>query len=138
MIVGIGVDALEIDRFVLWHLKSVKQLQKIYSEQEISYCLAQPSMSAARFCVRFAAREALFKALTQAGVIQIPFLSLCKAMSVGKDRSNVPYIILHSERFSTQDRKILEQCSILLTLTHSKKIALASVILQKRYHQPFI
>ena len=39
MILGIGIDAVEIERFKDWHTKPVNQLMRIFSAEEIAYCL---------------------------------------------------------------------------------------------------
>ena len=56
MICGIGVDSVEIERFALWLDYSKKRLSRIFSLEEIEYCLQQKNKSAERFAVRFAAR----------------------------------------------------------------------------------
>lgn len=81
MIVGIGHDAVAIARFVNWHTYSYKKLRRIFSEQEIAYCLQEPSKSAERFAARFASKEALYKALCQAEH-KLPFLTLCASSEV--------------------------------------------------------
>ena len=68
MIVGIGIDIIEIARVAKAYRRWGKAfLSKIYTETEIAYCLSKhnpaPSLAA-----RFAAKEAAFKALSQAGV----------------------------------------------------------------------
>jgi len=78
MILGIGHDAVAIARFAHWHTYSHKKLQRIFSEHEIRYCVQTPLKSAERFAARFAAKEALYKALCQIGTgTTRPFLTLC-------------------------------------------------------------
>ncbi len=78
MIIGIGIDSVEIHRFADWHLKSSTSLKRIFSEAEINYCLRIQSKSAERFAARFAAREALFKALTPILKKPPPLLTLAR------------------------------------------------------------
>ncbi len=120
MIIGIGIDSIEIDRFKEWHTYSDAQLLRIFSQEEIDYCRANPIKSAERFAVRFAAREALFKALPQ----PISFLRLCKAVSIKKDPHGKPIIFLNEKLIN------LENCKAWLSLTHTKTIATAMVILE--------
>ena len=49
MILGVGIDAVEIARFADWHTKSDKQLRRIFSEEEMAYCLSVPAKTAERF-----------------------------------------------------------------------------------------
>ncbi len=61
MILGIGIDTIHVDRFNEYHLHNNDKLQKIFSSDEIDYCL-QKERPAAHFASRFATREAFFKA----------------------------------------------------------------------------
>ena len=119
MIVGIGIDAVETDRFTQWHTYSKKKLARIFSLTEIDYCLSIPIKSTERFAIRFSIREALFKALSQAGY-SIPFLSLCKQCTVvmidGK-----PQLTLLCNTWHIVP---------LITITHTKNVAIACVLLQ--------
>lgn len=73
---GIGIDSVDIERFTEWHTYPRQSLSRIFSDQEIDYCLECPTKSAERFAARFAAREAFLKALHQAmPTIQIPFFN---------------------------------------------------------------
>ena len=60
MVKGIGIDSIEIARFRLWHTYSYRQLSRIFSSEEIDYCLSNIIKSSERFAVRFAAKEAFF------------------------------------------------------------------------------
>jgi holo-[acyl-carrier protein] synthase len=63
MIVGIGVDIESIDRFAHnIERHGERFLRKIFTEQEIAYCQRQ-TRAAQHFAVRFAAKEAVLKAL---------------------------------------------------------------------------
>lgn len=122
MILGIGIDSVEVARFTLWHTYSKKQLLRIFSQSEIEYCLSVPAKSAERFAVRFAAREALYKAYSSWKTDhQISFLTFCKATTIIK-KNHVPYIVFASQ---------FEQCKILISLSHSQMVATAFVILEQ-------
>lgn len=66
-VLGIGVDIIEIDR-----IKKVidrfeyKFLNKIYTDKEIEYCINKVNKYQ-HFAARFAAKEAIYKALTETG-----------------------------------------------------------------------
>ena len=60
MILGIGIDTIHIDRFNEYHLYPSEKLQKLFSQEEIDYCLSK-DRPAAHFASRFATREAFFK-----------------------------------------------------------------------------
>ena len=65
MILGIGIDSVEIKRFEPWTSYSKNRLARIFSEHEITYSLSNPKKAAERLAARFAAKEAFFKALSQ-------------------------------------------------------------------------
>jgi len=95
MIVGIGIDAVEVERFELWKTFSKEKLLKIFSEKEIEYCLENSAKSAERFAARFAAREAFFKAFCQMVPDHtVPFLTLCKLATVQTNQKGVPQLVI--------------------------------------------
>jgi holo-[acyl-carrier protein] synthase len=66
MVIGIGIDIIEIDRVK----KSVDEfgdafLKKIFTPREVEYCLAK-SNKYQHLAARFAAKEAVYKALSTA------------------------------------------------------------------------
>jgi len=133
MIIGIGIDAVAVSRFLHWRQLSRMQLAKIFSPEEIDYCLASTPRSAERFAARFAAREACFKALSSALPDHgIPLLTLCRAVTITKKKGvptcliNWNMLALRSERC----RGINPQTHI--SLTHSDTDAIACVILSSR------
>ena len=122
MILGIGVDTIEVARFAHFQTYSQKQLLRIFSQNEIEYCLSVSAKSAERFAVRFAAREALFKAYSSwRPDHKIPFLTFCKAVTITK-QNGIPSIIGQTP---------FDLCKILLSLSHSAKTATAFVILEQ-------
>jgi holo-[acyl-carrier protein] synthase len=125
MICGIGIDSVEINRFNQWHTYSDKQLSKIFSASEIMYCRENQIKSAERFAARFAAREALFKAITFLDD-SVPFLKLCKAVHIKKNILGKPEMIVNWSSLNVQDVNYI----IWLTFTHTKTIATALVILE--------
>ena len=125
MICGIGVDTVEVVRFAQWHTYSRKTLSRIFSDEEIEYCLAQINKSAERFAVRFAAREAFFKAFSYAFPSHtVPFLTLCKNISIQKKGSR-PFLVFDWLQLSNP-------IMIHVSLSHTKTIATAYVIIEER------
>ena len=67
MVLGIGIDIIEIERIK----KSVDNfgdsfLNKIFTQTELDYCLPKPNKYQ-HFAARFAAKEAIAKALSYSG-----------------------------------------------------------------------
>lgn len=129
MVLGIGIDAVEIERFVSWTARSHKQLQRIFSPEEITYCLQTPVKSAERFAARFAAREALYKAF---GVWQsdhtVPFLTLCKAVTIGHNHRGAPPLSINWQLIERYLQKT-PRPTALASHTHTKTTATACVML---------
>ncbi len=127
MIVGIGVDTIEIDRFSQWQTYSRQKLLRIFSSQEIDYCLEKSNQSAERFAVRFAAREALYKALCYAFPDKkIPFLTLCSKTRIIK-KDGLPQCVIHNDLGID-----ITSLTIHLSLSHSRALATAFVVIEKR------
>jgi holo-[acyl-carrier protein] synthase len=127
MILGIGVDSIEIDRFVSWYSYLRKKLLRIFSPQEIDYCLEKPDKSAERFATRFAAREALYKALSYAyPQKKIPFLTLCSHVSIITIDSR-PYFIIRDSLGINLNNVVVH-----LSLSHSSIVATAFVVIEQR------
>ena len=127
MIGGIGVDTIQVERFSQWYTYSKKKLSRIFSQEEIDYCLQQPDKSSERFAVRFAAREALYKALSYLYPDKkIPFLTLCSRITITKIASR-PYLMV------TGDIGVgLNGFFIHLSLSHTRTYATALVIIEQR------
>lgn len=133
MIIGLGVDSVEIERFVSWGTYDYKQLSRIFSAQEIEYSLMTPAKSAERFAARFAAKEAFFKALS--GALPghgIPFLTVCKHMSVARTKAGAPYCVVDWARLSGLALfSLRNSIKTHISLSHTKTVATALVVLEK-------
>ena len=66
MKVKCGVDIIEVSRIedAIENLED-KFLNRIYTEKEIEYCSSKNNMKYQHFAVRFAAKEAIFKAVSE-------------------------------------------------------------------------
>lgn len=128
MIIGIGIDSVETKRFALWYRHDKQKLLRIFSKQEIEYCLSNLELSAQRFAVRFAAREALYKAISSYWPEHtLPFLTLCRATTIIKKRA--PHIIFDNTILQPYGTS-LTGTKIHLSLTHTQQTATAFIILE--------
>lgn len=64
MIIGTGIDLVEVERIQEKLLKGNGFREKVFSRGEIAYCESQTNM-AQHFAARFAAKEAFLKAIGQ-------------------------------------------------------------------------
>lgn len=134
MILSLGIDSVAIARFQDWHKKPVKQLQRIFSPEEITYCLSNPTKSAERFAARFAAKEAFYKALHS--IIRdkkLPLFTVCKNLVIKKHLNGAPFLAVDWEYFKlhSHETTILDLATH-LSITHTKTDATAIVILETK------
>jgi holo-[acyl-carrier protein] synthase len=124
MVIGLGADLIEIARIA----QSIDRfgdrfLHRVYTAQEIAYCRRKRN-SAESLAARFAAKEAAAKALGTGISHGIGWLDL----EVVRQPSGKPTLHL-SGRAAARAQK-LGVATISLSLTHSKDIALAFVIME--------
>lgn len=124
MIVGSGIDAIEIARIA----QALEQFgdrfcQRIYTPQEIAYCRSKRN-AAESFAARFAAKEAAAKALgtgIHAGVGW-------QDIEVLRSPGGRPGLRFHGRALVFAHR--LRVANAALSLTHSRELALAQVLLE--------
>ena len=131
MIYGIGIDSVQIERFSDFKNIAHRQLARIFSDEEITYCLATPINSAERFAVRFAAREALWKAFsTHTPTHSMPFFAFCKNIFITHSPNGAPKIGVHWDNLASYlPTKFTANFTTHLSLTHTRTTASAFVIL---------
>lgn len=130
MIRGIGIDSVEIARFAEWHAFDDKQLQKIFSDEEISYCRQLPLKSAERFAVRFAAREAFFKALAAMKLEKyVPFFEACKLVTICRNEQGA--CALEVDWHKIIQSKNVPNLRVHLSMTHDQSHAISFVIIEE-------
>lgn len=122
MILGIGVDTVDIERFVHWHSYSRKTLSKIFSPEEIKYCLNNQKKTAERFAARFAAKEAFYKALPT--IHQKPFIALARFIVITKRKDLHPAISFDWKKIDYPDNPTVH-----ISLTHSRQQATAFILI---------
>ena len=113
-----GVDIVEIDRVGRVAEEYGKRfLERIYTEQEILYCRGR----APQLASRFAAKEAVMK-LLGTGTRGVGG----KDIEIRRRRGSAPFIELHARAKIRAEQIGLQD--IALSLSHSEKYAVASVI----------
>ena len=122
MILGIGCDIIELSRVA----RAVSQegfCQRVYTEAEIAYCQGRGVQAVASFAARFAAKEAVLKALgtgLRGGSLQ--------EIEILVDELGKPMVRL-SGYFQqlAQSRGVV---NIQLSLSHSRENAMANVVME--------
>jgi holo-[acyl-carrier protein] synthase len=123
MILGIGTDLLDVPRMAKELEKEGAEFRNtVFTPAEIEYCEAK-RYPARHFAARFAAKEALFKAL--AGSASPDFW---REVEVARTGDAPPRLLLHGRVKEAANR--LGVTNILVSLSHTDSLAAASVVLQ--------
>jgi len=124
----IGLDAVDISRFEHWSKYPIKQLQKVFHNDEINYALSNPKKTAERLAARFAAKEAFYKALSAVTNKKYSLLYIFKNAHVDHGENGAPVLIVNSYALDLN-------YSYSLTITHTNKTAIALVMITSRQTQ---
>ncbi len=123
MIVGVGIDIIEIDRLGRDLAEKDGLTEEIFSAKEIAYC-RKKRYSAQHFAARFCAKEALFKALGSGKRGGMSW----RDIEADNDPLGLPSLKLHGK---TKERaKKLKVTRIHVSLSHTRQMAAACVILE--------
>lgn len=122
MIVGVGCDIIEIER-IARAIKSESFIRRVFTAEEAAYCQRRGQQAAASFAARFAAKEAVLKALgtgLREGSLQ--------EIAVANDALGKPLVQL-SGHFAALSRQLGVK-NIQISLSHSRNFAVAYVIME--------
>ena len=118
MKITVGVDIVEIDRIASaverW---GERFLNRVYTEGELAYCQGR----AERLAARFAAKEAVMKALGT-GLRGVGW----RDVEVVRPRGQAPTIALHGR--AVERAQALDFQQLAVSLSHSRAYAVASVV----------
>lgn len=112
-----GIDIIEIDR-IRKNIERLgeKFLNKIYTEKEIEYCESRKTQKYQSYAVRFAAKEAAYKALSN----KIGFKYCWKDFEILNQEDGKPYMKLHFKIDGLEEIEV--------SLSHCKEYAVANVV----------
>lgn len=122
MIVGIGCDIIEIER-IARAIKSESFIRRVFTAEEAAYCQRRGQQAVASFAARFAAKEAVLKALgtgLREGSLQ--------EIAVDNDGLGKPLVQL-SGHFAMLAKQLGVK-NIQISLSHSRDFAVAYVIME--------
>jgi holo-[acyl-carrier protein] synthase len=122
MIVGVGCDIIEIER-IARAIKSESFIRRVFTAEEAAYCQRRGQQAAASFAARFAAKEAVLKALgtgLREGSLQ--------EIAVDNDGLGKPLVQL-SGHFAMLAKQLGVK-NIQISLSHSREFAVAYVIME--------
>lgn len=126
MILGHGIDIVSVKRVEEMVKKWGEHfLKKIYTQREIEYCKKKKKNAFLHFASRFAAKEALLKAM---GTGISNGISLSE-IEVGVKKSGAPMLHLKGRTLDMAKKKGIKK--MYLSLSDEEHTAIASVILEK-------
>lgn len=118
--INCGTDIIEVCRIKeSIERKGDNFLNKIYTEKEIEYCNSKNNMKYQHFAARFAAKEAIFKAISN--MLKDKYEITWKDVEILKDENGRPYV-----HFLNNDYNIKQ---IDISISHLKEYAIANCII---------
>lgn len=137
MILGIGIDIVRVKRFEPWVVYPEHRLFRVFTLSEIDDCRdVHGQLVPEKLAVRFAAKEAFYKALSAAlvkrGVDFKPFtlLAICPFVCVMYGVHGVPLLQVNVPHYLLQ-KDVLEKVTFSLSLAHEDHVAVATVLLER-------
>ena len=119
-----GTDIIEISRIMKGIESFSSFLEKVFTQKEIDYCEAKKNAKFQSYSGKFAAKEAVVKAIGTgfSGGIGL------KDIEILNDEFGRPYTILHRNAFNAFNK--ISGSTISLSISHCKEYAVAFAIVQ--------
>ncbi len=124
MIFGLGIDIIEVDRIKRQISKGDRFKERIYTSREIAYCEKKKNKSQ-NYAVRFAAKEAFFKAMGMGWRGGLTF----KDVEIINDKLGKPEIIVHGKAKQIIAKEGIKHIHV--SLSHIKNLATSIVTIEK-------
>jgi holo-[acyl-carrier protein] synthase len=125
MIVGIGIDIIEVARIREVLLRTPRFRERVFTTAEQVYCDSRGVAAAQHYAARFAAKEATLKALQIGWRGGIAW----QDVEVAAHESGAPFLIFHGEvkrLFASSGATAAH-----LSISHTTEHAIAQVILER-------
>ena len=124
-IVGIGVDVIEVERVeraLTRVITGIRFRQRVFSQGEIAYCESRGRPRYQSYAARFAAKEAVMKAIGTGWNRNVGWSEI----EVARERGHAPKIILHGKTAQFAQRRYITRFH--LSISHTATLAIAYVI----------
>lgn len=116
-----GVDIIEVDRVQeAIENQGKKFLEKVYTKNEIEYCSNSGKMTYQHYAARFAAKEAIFKAISE--LIPKNEDDILNKIEITNEQDGKPYANI--DRLNIDNIESMD-----LSLSHIKNYAIASFVI---------
>lgn len=124
MIIGIGADIIRVERIARLLNQYPGFCHRVFTAAEIGYCNGKGNRDQS-FAVRFAAKEAVMKALGTGWDGRINWTDI----EIGKDVNGRPSVVVYNATREMIDSLGVDRIHI--SLSHEKEYALAYVVLER-------
>lgn len=127
MVIGVGIDMVEVERIrkALEDPQIGKRFrERVFTAKEIEYCEKRGRGGYESYAGRFAAKEAVMKALGRGWGAKVRWLDI----EVARARSGKPEIVLHDKTAELARRLGIHSWS--LSISHTSQHGLAYVVAQ--------
>lgn len=130
MIIKTGIDIIEVDR-IKENIEKFKDnfLNKVFTEKEIEYCESKKVQKYQSYAARFAAKEAVFKAISE--FLNNKYDIEWKNIEVLNDENGRPFVNLNIDSSAVNPDFQIENINdvfIDISISHVKETAIASVV----------
>ncbi len=121
MKISCGTDIIEISRIEkAINNTNERFIHEIYTAKEIEYCESKGKAKYEHYAVRFAAKEAIFKAISH--MLENKYSITWQNAQISNDKNGRPYVEFINKEFEQIE-------SIDISLSHCKEYAIANVVI---------
>lgn len=125
MIVSIGIDIIEVARIREVLLRTPRFRERVFTAAERAYCDSRGAVAAQHYAARFAAKEAMLKALQTGWRGGISW----QDVEIAARESGAPYLILHGVVKELFEKSGASGAH--LSVSHTSEHAIAEVVLER-------
>jgi holo-[acyl-carrier protein] synthase len=126
VIISIGIDIIEVARIREVLARTPRFVARVFTAAERSYCDSRGAVAAQHYAARFAAKEAVLKALQTGWRGGIAW----QDVEIASRESGAPYLIFHGQVLELFGKS--GATSAHLSMSHTSEHAIAQVVLEKR------
>jgi len=137
MIVGVGTDVVAVGRLLRWTTFTDQRLRHVFTSAELDDSRLAGQLAPQKLAVRFAAKEAFYKALSVALVHfgatarTGTFMAVCKGLEVRYGVWQVPVLSVDWDYLQELFNCTLPPMQVHLSVAHEKEMAVAFVTLSE-------
>jgi holo-[acyl-carrier protein] synthase len=125
MIVGIGIDIIEVARIREVLMRTPRFRERVFTATERAYCDSRGAVAAQHYAARFAAKEATLKALQTGWRGGISW----QDVEINLRESGAPDLVLHGRVLELLKKSGATAAH--LSLSHTTEHAIAEVVLER-------